>query len=204
MFVSGWEESDDQGISGSNAAQKDPRSRILWAAEHGRLDLAKELIETDPELVNSVDEDNYTPLHRAAYNNHVDIIKYLLEHGANAHAWTSEGWEPLHSACKWGNVEAAYALLNGADIDVNCRTNGNLTPLHLAASCNDEPGSLYTAQMLLQHPKINLCVKSNGGETPWDVAKATSMNMMKLFEDKKPPASLEMEVDDDISGTKST
>lgn len=54
---------------------EDPKTRILWAAEHGRLDMVKELVEKDPELIKSVDEDLYTPLHRAAYNNHVDIVK---------------------------------------------------------------------------------------------------------------------------------
>lgn len=61
---------------------EDPKDRILWSAEHGRLDMVKELLEMNSDLVNVVDEDNYTPLHRAAYNNHVDIIKVF----SNFHA----------------------------------------------------------------------------------------------------------------------
>lgn len=47
----------------------------------------------------AVDEDGYTPLHRAAYSNNVDIAKILLQHGANVNARTEFEWTPLHSVC---------------------------------------------------------------------------------------------------------
>ena len=45
----------------------------------------------------SIDEDLYTPLHRAAYNGHVNVMKVLLKHGADPNAPTLDGWTPLHS-----------------------------------------------------------------------------------------------------------
>ena len=47
-----------------------PHKKILWAAENGNTDLVTELLESDQSLVNSKDNDGYSPLHRAAYENH--------------------------------------------------------------------------------------------------------------------------------------
>lgn len=65
------------------------------------------------------DSDGYTPLHRAAYSNHIDVISYLLSMNANVNMKTQLGWTPLHSACKWNNYMAAARLLAaGADVKV--------------------------------------------------------------------------------------
>ena len=47
-----------------------PHKKILWAAENGDTDLVAELLESDQSLVNSKDNDGYSPLHRASYENH--------------------------------------------------------------------------------------------------------------------------------------
>ena len=47
-----------------------PHKKILWAAENGDTDLVAELLESDQFLVNSKDNDGYSPLHRASYENH--------------------------------------------------------------------------------------------------------------------------------------
>ena len=47
-----------------------PHKKILWAAENGDTQLVAELLESDHNLVNSKDGDGYSPLHRAAYENH--------------------------------------------------------------------------------------------------------------------------------------
>ena len=51
----------------------DPRKKILWAAENGNIELVIELLDSDRTLVNSRDNDGYTPLHRAAYENHTGM-----------------------------------------------------------------------------------------------------------------------------------
>lgn len=54
---------------------EDPKKKILWAAENNYMDIAKSLLDEDPSLVNSRDSDLYTPLHRACYNGHTDMVK---------------------------------------------------------------------------------------------------------------------------------
>lgn len=50
---------------------------MLWAAENGRLDIVKEIIQTNAGLIHVRDNDGYTPLHRASYNDHTEIVKVM-------------------------------------------------------------------------------------------------------------------------------
>lgn len=51
-----------------------PGARLLWAAQHDRLEVARELLELQPSLVTFRDEDEYTALHRAAYSHHHNML----------------------------------------------------------------------------------------------------------------------------------
>lgn len=94
-----------------------PIDHILWAAENDDVNTLKEILLSQPGLVHARDADGYTPLHRAAYGNHVAAITYLLSAGAKVNIKTELGWTPLHSACNWNNYHAAARLLAaGADI----------------------------------------------------------------------------------------
>lgn len=53
----------------------DPVKRILWAAESGNLQILEEMLMQDAGLVNARDSDGYTPLHRAAYEGHTQIVE---------------------------------------------------------------------------------------------------------------------------------
>lgn len=75
--------------------------QTLRAAENGNLQQLTQLINEDNELTNCSDADGYTPLHRAAYNGHVDCCKLLIASGAAVDARTGDGWTPLHSAGKY-------------------------------------------------------------------------------------------------------
>ncbi|XP_023026468.1 ankyrin repeat domain-containing protein 49 [Leptinotarsa decemlineata] len=169
FLVSGFED-DLQDIDESRNPTDKLEHQILEACENGNLETVKHLIETHPNLINATDKDKYTPLHRACYSNHIDIVKYLIQKGANVAAKTELKWEPLHSCCQWNNKECAAVLLqNGAD--VNAESEGKQTPLHIAAS----HGTSYdTVQLLLMHPFIDPSIKNNNGETAADIAKRSS------------------------------
>lgn len=78
----------------------------------------KSLLENDASLITATDEDGYTALHRACYNNHTDIVDFLLSHGADVAARTQMQWQPLHSCCQWNHKECAVRLIqHGADIN---------------------------------------------------------------------------------------
>lgn len=94
----------------------------------------------------------------------------MLEVGAKIDAKTQDDWQPLHSACYWNNVECAEALIaNGADI--NAKSKGEQTPLHLlSASSHNSP----TLQLLLLHPDTNPSIINSSGDTADQIARRTT------------------------------
>ncbi|XP_074160604.1 ankyrin repeat domain-containing protein 49 [Sminthopsis crassicaudata] len=151
--------------------EKEPNKLLLWAAEKNRLATVRRLLSEKTTHVNTRDEDEYTPLHRASYSGHLDIVRELIGQGADVHAVTVDGWTPLHSACKWNNTKVASFLLQH-DADINAQTNGLLTPLHLAAGNRDGKDTL---ELLLMNRYIKPGLKNNLEETAFDIARRTSI-----------------------------
>uniref|UniRef100_A0A452GG66 Uncharacterized protein n=1 Tax=Gopherus agassizii TaxID=38772 RepID=A0A452GG66_9SAUR len=136
-----------------------------------QLSTVRRLLSQKLAPVNIQDEDQYTPLHRAAYGGHLDVVRELIAQGADVHALTVDGWTPLHSACKWNNTKvASFLLQHGADI--NAQTNGLLTPLHLAAG---NRGSKETLELLLMNRYVKPNLKNNLDETAFDIARRTDI-----------------------------
>ncbi|XP_017272595.1 ankyrin repeat domain-containing protein 49 [Kryptolebias marmoratus] len=164
-------------------ALKDKSKELtLWAAENNRLPTVLRSLTADPSLVHCCDEDGYTPLHRAAYSGHVDVVCALLASGSKVDPRTIDGWTPLHSACRWSHVAVAACLLrHGAEL--NARTNGGLTPLHLAASytSSSKMDSTHILELLLSKRNLRPGLRSSGGETAGDVARRSGPHYF-LFE----------------------
>lgn len=142
---------------------------VLQAAEHGDTDQLKRLLRQQPDLVNCRDVDEYTPLHRAAYNGHVLAVQLLLDFGADHTARSSDGWQPLHSAVKWGQAEAAAVLL-AAGADINAQTTGGLTPAHIVCMGRDR----RIIQFVIFNPDTDLSIRNSTGETAHEVAIRSS------------------------------
>lgn len=196
MFVSGWEDGVEEEenpdeirlpenlvVDKSNLPKlREKAVQLLKAAMDGDIVVVTDILTAHGELVNVKDGDLYTPLHRASYENHPDVVEILLHHGAEVHSRTEDGWTPLHSAARWASVAAAKVLLEKAKADVNATTKGGLTPLHLA-SASTEDGNVDMAKLLLSQSNIDKTAKTGAGETAKDLSRQTSAEMMKLFED---------------------
>uniref|UniRef100_A0A2I3GFG6 Uncharacterized protein n=1 Tax=Nomascus leucogenys TaxID=61853 RepID=A0A2I3GFG6_NOMLE len=144
--------------------EKDPIKLLLWAAEKNQLTTVQRLLSEKAAHVNTRDEDEYTPLRRAAYSGHIDIVQETIAQGADAHAVTVDGWTPLHSAL------ASFLLQH--DADINAQTKGLLAPLHLAAGNRD---SKDTLELLLVNCYVKPGLKNNLEETAFDIARRTSI-----------------------------
>jgi ankyrin repeat protein len=61
-------------------------------------------------------DDGWTPLHVAVEQGNADIVRILVEHGADATIQANDGRTPLHMAAETGNVEVLRILV-GQDTD---------------------------------------------------------------------------------------
>lgn len=112
-----------------------PEFKLLDAAKNGDLETVNAILDADSRLVNCCDTDGRqsTPLHFAAGYNHPEVVKLLLEKGANIHAKDKGGLVPLHNACSYGHYEVAELLIKyGAD--VNFTDDFKFSPLHEGSS----------------------------------------------------------------------
>ncbi|KAM9315047.1 ankyrin repeat domain-containing protein 49 isoform 2-T2 [Pholidichthys leucotaenia] len=174
--------SEEWYLEKEEALKDEPKELILWAAENNRVSRVHSLLTANPLLVHCFDEDGYTPLHRAAYSGHIEIISALLACGSKVDPRTIDGWTPLHSACRWSRVTvASYLLQHGAEL--NAQTNGGLTPLHLAASytSSTKTDSMHTLELLLSQRHLKPGLRSSSGETASEVARRSSPHYF-LFE----------------------
>lgn len=90
--------------------------------------------------VNKTDESNATPLIDAVTFNKIEIVKLLVENGANINHKVNVGTTPLMLATSNNLKITDYLLKNGAK--VNVKNNDGLTPLHWAAQFADNKKTL--------------------------------------------------------------
>jgi ankyrin repeat protein len=112
-------------------------SELLDAIENGDLEQLSQIVEKDPACANTADEHDRLPLHYAAVYGHVHLVRYLIQHGADANARDGEGLQAIHKACQFGNFEVVKALLDhGVEVE-SLATDAAWTPLYYAAGSGD-------------------------------------------------------------------
>lgn len=95
----------------------DEEEQLHSAAQDGDLPKVKELIEKGYSL-NRFDDVSKTPLHYAVEGEHLDVVQYLIQLGAdvNAHEESKIGNTPLREAADTCSYEMAKILIDaGAD-----------------------------------------------------------------------------------------
>ncbi|MBD3170229.1 MAG: hypothetical protein GF307_12155 [candidate division Zixibacteria bacterium] len=86
--------------------------------EEGNLDQVKELLESNPDLINATYNYGQSVMHAAAYSGHIEIVKYLIEKGADVNARSGQNSNPLHGAAYYGHEDIVKLLIeNGAEVD---------------------------------------------------------------------------------------
>ena len=125
-------------------------------------DVARLLLERGADVNARTEQGNHdleggTPLHTAADYGRVEVVRVLLEHGANVGAEDNKGRTPLHDA-------AEYRIIK------------NLEKVEDYAS-----GKVEVVRVLLEHG-ANVGAKDNEGETAFQMASAVGYDeMMKLL-----------------------
>lgn len=88
---------------------------------------------------------------------YIDVVRILIENGADVNASKLGGWEPLHWAAYTGDEKMAQFLIeHGAHVSTE-----ESTPLHTAAW----QGHLKVARLLIEHG-ADVNARNMNGETP--------------------------------------
>ncbi len=117
---------------------------LFVAIRAGNHAAAGGLLSMDGQLINVRDQYGETPLMHAAVFSDDEMVKLLVDAGADVNAVSREGATPLMRAA--GDYEKTKLLLDrGAKIDA--RSNLGRTPLLIAAAY---PGNLKTVKLLLE------------------------------------------------------
>nr|XP_040224234.2 ankyrin repeat domain-containing protein 12 isoform X2 [Anopheles coluzzii] len=146
-----------------------------------------------PELIESADEDGFTPLHLAVIQGNLQLVNLLLANGADVNALDNEGHSVVHWATVCGEVEALRAVLAaGADVSTPDINGGS--PLHYAAQmcgANYEGKTarasaklaLEILNTLLNHPDTSVEVEDKDGRQPllWAASAGSAKAVLALI-----------------------
>jgi uncharacterized protein len=126
----------------------EPELSVLEAAATGRADRLQQLLDADPEARHARTPEGFTPLGLAAFLGGPDVVRVLLEHGADPDddADNRFGVRPVNAAAASHDVETMRLLLE-AGADPDARQQGGFTAFHEAAHTDD----VEMARVLLAH-----------------------------------------------------
>ncbi len=112
---------------------------VFEAAAVGDVARVRELVDASPGLVDAYAPDGFTPLTLAAHFGHADVVRLLLERGADVARRARHEHiqvQPIHAAAATGRTEIVRLLLDrGAPVDD--AQPGGFTALHAAAQNGD-------------------------------------------------------------------
>lgn len=111
------------------------RPMIHRAAERGDTETATRLLDEDPDTIRVRNELDNEPLHEACWAKRTEMVRLLLDRGADVNAAGDCGQTPLHFAVRDGGPEASgiVAMLVAAGADVDARDErGQENPLVFA------------------------------------------------------------------------
>ena len=108
-------------------------------------------------------------LHKAVEQNRIEMVKWLIENGAEVNAKDTDHRTPLHHASNLGLFEVVqYLMENGAN--VNAKDNDDFTPLHDASFMTTNRSTEILEYLLENGAQID--AKTKSGWTPLHYATA--------------------------------
>ena len=139
-------------------------SLLHLAAYWGWIDVVTELVSVHGCSIDCKDNLLHIPLHYAASQGHLEVTKYFLDRMGSLPLGMRNlvGYEPLHLACHYGQVNIIQYLINEAHCDLSCVTRDGLTPLHIA--CVN--GQVNVVQYLINTAHCDPSCLTTNGRTP--------------------------------------
>jgi len=126
-----------------------------------------ELVNFGHDINSKLSIFNQAPIHKIIESNKeekYDVLKKMLDMGADPRIKDSNGWTALHYSCQFGDERAAEILVK-SNINIDDYSNNHKTPLHMACSLN-----FPNIVKLLLENNANPNFKDHNGCTPLHLA----------------------------------
>ncbi|KAG9393141.1 Palmitoyltransferase [Carpediemonas membranifera] len=133
---------------------------IHLAAMEGHTNIVHLIVEANPLCATLADNNGWTSLHHAAFNEHCDTISYLctspkIQTSVDRHS-DLDGRTPLHEAARNDSPKACRLLLShGASLTV--RDDSGLSPFRLAKRMNSPHAANLLSRAAWLHYTVGLC-----------------------------------------------
>ena len=120
---------------------------LILAAREGNLQKVRDLVTNGALIDQSNDDEKHTPMHDAAANGHLDVIRYLVEAGADMEREDYFGSTPLIRAAQQGHTNVVEYLLDmhakessyGETAMLQASSNGHLAVVQLLVERGSDP-----------------------------------------------------------------
>jgi hypothetical protein len=123
-------------------------------------------LKTGPDI-NKPDNHGWTPINRASFYGHIEIVKLLLaQPGIDFNKPDNDGWTPINCVSRKGHTEIVKLLLAQPGIDFNKPDNHGRTPINHASYY----GYTEIVKLLLAQPGIDFNKVDIYGKTPINCA----------------------------------
>ncbi|XP_051949418.1 histone-lysine N-methyltransferase EHMT2 isoform X2 [Xyrauchen texanus] len=160
-------------------AEEDGSTGLHHAAKLGNLEVVTLLLSTGQVDLNAQDSGGWTPVIWAAEHRHIDVIRALLNRGANVTIQDKEMNVCLHWASFAGSVEIAELVLNAGCPLSSVNLHGD-TPLHIAA----REGFIDCVTLFLSRG-ADIDIMNKEGDTPLSLARCDTPSWVALQINRK-------------------
>lgn len=149
-------------VEAAKKGGSDPGDRLVNASSTGNLQEVRELLEANPGKINHK-RAGKTALHVACHQGRTEIVKFLVNKGADKDVKDEQDYSALHHAA-YGDKsgQTVITMLNtGTNVNVSDNKNKS-TPLHLAVNQGNDAG--VKALLSSRHCDVNC--QDLAGDTP--------------------------------------
>lgn len=143
-----------------NKSQKNKNDLLFYFSIKRNIEVMRYLIEQQGANVNTKASAGDTILFNSCLNGNLELVEYLIEHGADIDVTDNDGENILIDACENGNLELVKYLVEEKKMDVNAKDKYGQTVLLFTCQC----GNIDIVKYLVEHG-ADVNAKFNDGQT---------------------------------------